>query len=55
MKRRAEEAAAWPQAFFPALVLLVFFVVPFAIMLAISFFKRVEGGFFEPSFEWFNS
>ena len=51
MRQRPEEAAAWPQAFFPALVLLVFFVVPFAIMLAVSFFKRVEGGFFEPSFE----
>ena len=44
-------AASWPQALFPGAVLLVFFVIPFAIMLAVSFFKRVEGGFFEESFE----
>ena len=54
MRRQPEETAAWPQAFFPALVLLVFFVIPFAIMLAVSFFKRIEGGFFEPSFELAN-
>ena len=32
-------------------MLVVFFVVPFGIMLAVSFFHRVEGGFFEPAFE----
>ena len=38
--------------FYPLLMLLVFFVVPFGIMLAMSFYHRVEGGFFEPAFEW---
>ena len=32
----------------------VFFVVPFGIMLAVSFFHRVEGAFFEPAFELAN-
>lgn len=35
---------------FPALMLGIFFVIPFAIMVAISFFARVQGGFYEPSF-----
>ncbi|WP_236024947.1 ABC transporter permease [Arenibaculum pallidiluteum] len=36
---------------YPAAMLLVFFVVPFGIMLAFSFFHRVQGGFYEPAFE----
>lgn len=48
---RREEAAFWTQALVPSAVLVVFFVVPFAIMLAVSFFERVEGGLFEPSLE----
>jgi putative spermidine/putrescine transport system permease protein len=36
---------------YPALMLAVFFVVPFGIMLAVSFFHRVEGAFYEPAFE----
>jgi putative spermidine/putrescine transport system permease protein len=32
----------------------VFFVVPFGIMLAVSFFHRVEGAFYEPAFELAN-
>lgn len=39
---------------YPAAMLLVFFVVPFGIMLAVSFFHRVEGAFFEPAFELTN-
>ena len=35
---------------YPALMLLVFFVVPFGIMLTISFFERVPGGFYQPTF-----
>ncbi|MCA1940717.1 MAG: ABC transporter permease [Caenispirillum bisanense] len=38
----------------PALVLTVFFLVPFGIMVAYSFFHRVEGGFYEPAFELAN-
>ncbi|MHA7775778.1 ABC transporter permease [Roseibium sp. M-1] len=35
---------------FPAAMLGLFFVIPFGIMVAISVFKRVQGGFYEPSF-----
>ena len=31
-------------------MLVVFFLMPFLIMLTVSFFKRVEGAFFEPAF-----
>ncbi len=36
---------------YPALMLAVFFVIPFAIMLATSFYDRVEGAYFEPAFK----
>ena len=36
---------------YPSFMLAAFFVVPFAIMLAVSFYHRVEGGFYEPAFE----
>jgi putative spermidine/putrescine transport system permease protein len=39
---------------YPAVMLGVFFVIPFGIMLAVSFFHRVEGAFFEPAFELAN-
>lgn len=39
---------------YPTLMLGVFFIVPFAIMLAVSFFHRVQGGFYEPGFELAN-
>jgi putative spermidine/putrescine transport system permease protein len=35
----------------PAAMLLVFFVIPFGIMVAISFYHRVERGFYEPAVE----
>jgi putative spermidine/putrescine transport system permease protein len=35
----------------PVAVLVVFFVIPFAIMVATSFYHRIEGGFYEPAFE----
>lgn len=35
----------------PTAWLLVFFVVPFAIMLSVSVAHRVSGGFYEPGFE----
>ena len=34
----------------PAAVLICFFVLPFSIMVAVSFFERVQGAFFEPAF-----
>jgi putative spermidine/putrescine transport system permease protein len=46
--QRAREHAA---AVYPALMLGAFFVIPFGIMLAVSFFHRVEGAFYEPGFE----
>ena len=39
---------------YPLLLLLVFFVVPFSIMLAVSFFQRIEGAFYEPAFQFAN-
>lgn len=45
---------AWAAFAWPACVLLVLFLVPFGIMVAVSFFHRVEGAFFEPAFELAN-
>jgi putative spermidine/putrescine transport system permease protein len=39
---------------YPALMLGALFLVPFGIMLVISFFHRVEGGFYEPAFDLAN-
>jgi putative spermidine/putrescine transport system permease protein len=39
---------------FPALMLTAFFIVPFGIMIAVSFFKRVQGAFYTPDFVWEN-
>ena len=36
--------------FFPAVMLVVFFVVPFSTMIAVSFFKRDQAGFYTPDF-----
>jgi len=36
--------------FFPALMLTAFFVVPFGIMLTVSFYRRVQGAFYTPDF-----
>ena len=51
MKREAPRA--WrdylPLAF-PAIMLIVFFVVPFATMVAVSFFRRQQAGFYTPDF-----
>lgn len=43
----------WPSPLllWPGLMLCVFFLVPFAMMLATSFYHRIEGGFFAPAFE----
>jgi putative spermidine/putrescine transport system permease protein len=35
---------------FPAAMLTVFFVVPLSIMIVISFFRRIQGSFYEPAF-----
>lgn len=39
---------------YPALALIVLFLVPFSIMIAVSFYHRVPGAFYEPAFELAN-
>lgn len=51
---RPETAAGWVSGAWPTVMLCVFFVIPFTIMAAISFFHRVQGGFYEPGFEFAN-
>lgn len=36
---------------FPLAMLGIFFLLPFGVMLATSFYHRIEGGFYEPAFE----
>ena len=36
---------------YPALMLGIFFIIPFGIMVAVSFFHREPGGFYIPGFE----
>ena len=50
MIARHRPAPGW-LGLIPALVLSVFFLVPFAIMLSVSVAERVPGGFFEPGFD----
>ncbi|MBS1167889.1 MAG: transporter permease [Proteobacteria bacterium] len=35
---------------FPGLMLTIFFIVPFGTMVAVSFFRRQQGGFYVPDF-----
>lgn len=39
---------------YPAIMLGVFFIIPFGIMVTISFFKRQSGGFYTPTFDIHN-
>jgi len=39
---------------YPALMLGIFFIIPFGIMVAVSFFHREPGGFYLPGFEFTN-
>jgi putative spermidine/putrescine transport system permease protein len=54
MTRQPRSAADYLPIAFPALMLTVFFVIPFGTMVAISFFKRVQGAFYEPAFVFDN-
>jgi putative spermidine/putrescine transport system permease protein len=47
--RRRGSADILPVAF-PALMLTAFFIAPFGIMIAVSFFQRVQGAFYTPDF-----
>ena len=49
-----ERIADYLPVLFPAVMLTVFFVAPFAIMLAVSFFRRIQGAFYEPDFVFDN-
>lgn len=51
---RPETLAGWATGAWPTLMLCAFFVIPFTIMASISFFHRVEGGFYEAGFEFAN-
>ncbi len=50
MRRPRASFADTLPVLFPALMLTIFFVVPFGIMLSVSFFRRVQGAFYEPDF-----
>jgi len=50
----SSSGARYAPAVYPTIMLGLFFVVPFAIMLAVSFAHRVPGGFYEPGFELAN-
>jgi putative spermidine/putrescine transport system permease protein len=54
MSRRRDRLGDVLPALFPALMLTVFFVAPFGIMLGVSFFRRVQGAFYEPAFVFDN-
>ncbi len=49
-KSRPEKLSDYLPIAFPTLMLGMFFVVPFGLMVAVSVFKRVQGGFYEPAF-----
>ncbi|MCJ9754681.1 ABC transporter permease [Neorhizobium sp. BETTINA12A] len=49
-----QRLADYGPLFFPAGMLIVFFVVPFATMIAVSFFQREQGGFYTPAFVFDN-
>ena len=55
MKREAPQSLAdYSPLIFPAGMLTVFFVIPFGTMIAVSFFQRLQGGFYEPAFVFSN-
>lgn len=55
MKREAPQGVAdYAPIVFPGLMLLVFFVLPFGTMVAVSFFRRDQGGFYTPDFVFSN-
>lgn len=54
MKIKPQRLSAFATIGFPAGMLTVFFVIPFGIMIAVSFFQRVQGAFYEPAFVFDN-
>jgi putative spermidine/putrescine transport system permease protein len=49
-ERRPPSTRTYGVLAIPVAVLTVFFVVPFGMMVATSFYRRIEGGFYEPAF-----
>ena len=54
MKLKPQKYADYATIALPAGMLTVFFVIPFGIMIAVSFFQRVQGAFYEPAFVFEN-
>lgn len=55
MRREPPKALAdYAPLAFPAFMLIVFFVIPFSTMIAVSFFKRNPAGFYTPDFVFDN-
>jgi putative spermidine/putrescine transport system permease protein len=55
MRREApQKLGDYGPLFFPAAMLIVFFVVPFGTMVSVSFFQRLQGAFYEPAFVFDN-
>jgi len=51
MRREApQKLTDYGPLLFPALMLIIFFVVPFGTMISVSFFQRLQGAFYEPAF-----
>jgi putative spermidine/putrescine transport system permease protein len=49
-ERRAATGGTYGLLAVPVTVLAVFFLVPFGMMVAASFYRRIAGGFYEPAF-----
>ncbi len=55
MRREApQELTDYAPLAFPAIMLIVFFVIPFGTMISVSFFERQQGGFYTPAFVFSN-
>jgi putative spermidine/putrescine transport system permease protein len=50
MRTAPRRLADYAPIAWPALMLTLFFVLPFGLMLAVSFFRRIPGGFYQPDF-----
>lgn len=53
-REKPRRAVDYAPLAFPASMLVAFFVAPFAIMIAVSFYRRIQGGFYEPDFVFDN-
>jgi putative spermidine/putrescine transport system permease protein len=49
-REKPQSLADYTPLFFPGFMLIVFFVIPFSTMIAVSFFQRDPAGFYKPDF-----